>query len=105
MSSRFLNFLTIPIAKKSAYAYMTAISLFVALALPMRLTAQAQYEVVDMGIFGGPQGQPQHHHYKLIEVGRKSYINGFDYYGPVQNLNAAGTLIGWADTDTPDPYC
>lgn len=53
-------------------------------------------------------GQPKHHHYKLIDLGTfggpRSYINGFDYYGPVQNLNARGTLIGWADTNTPDPY-
>src|SRR6516225_7291466 len=51
------------------------------------------------------QNEPaRHHHYKLIDMGLKSYINGFDYYGPVQNLNASGTLIGWADTNTPDPY-
>ena len=51
-----------------------------------------------------PAKPAQHHHYKLIDMGLKSYINGFEYYGPVQNLNAHGTLIGWADTNTPDPY-
>jgi probable HAF family extracellular repeat protein len=46
----------------------------------------------------------KHHHYKLIDMGLKSYINGFDYYAPVHNLNPSGTLIGWADTNTPDPF-
>jgi len=35
---------------------MTAITLFAALALPIPLTAQPQYNVIDMGTFGGPQG-------------------------------------------------
>lgn len=50
------------------------------------------------------EGPAKHHHYKLIDMGLTNYINGFDYYGPVQNLNARGTLIGWADTNMPDPY-
>jgi probable HAF family extracellular repeat protein len=58
----------------------------------------------------GQEGQPKHHHYKLIEPatfgGPGSRINGFIYSGfsSVQDLNSTGTLIGWADTSTPDPY-
>jgi len=50
----------------------------------------------------------RHHHYKLIDMGTfggpESYINGFEYGGPLYNLNSAGTLAGWADTSLPDPY-
>jgi probable HAF family extracellular repeat protein len=63
---------------------------FIVMAVSLQLVAQEQHAT--------------HHHYKLIEVGPRSYINGFEYYGPVQNLNTQGTLIGWADTNTPDPY-
>jgi len=63
---------------------------FIVMAVSLQLAAQQQHAT--------------HHHYKLIEVGPRSYINGFEYYGPVQNLNARGILIGWADTNTPDPY-
>jgi hypothetical protein len=52
-----------------------------------------------------------HHHYKLINVGTfggpQNYINGDDllvpYIGSSQDINNAGTLIGWADTSTLDP--
>lgn len=54
------------------------------------------------------QERAKHHHYKLIDLGTfggpESYINGFEYSGPLNNLNNAGTLAGWADTTTPDPY-
>jgi probable HAF family extracellular repeat protein len=82
MSSRFLNFLTIPIVKKSVSAYMTAIGLFAALALPMRLTAQAQYKVVDMGTFGGAQGF---------------------FTEQVEIINNQGAISGYLDTSTADP--
>jgi probable HAF family extracellular repeat protein len=46
---------------------------------------------------------PEHHHYKLVDVGTfggpTSYFsNGFDGL-----LNNHGTAAGWADTPTPDP--
>ncbi|HXM59743.1 MAG TPA: hypothetical protein VN950_02735 [Terriglobales bacterium] len=68
---------------------------FFPIAIALQLTAQADhawhnhYKLIDMGTFGGPQ----------------SYMNGFEYGGPVQNVNDAGTLIGWADTQKLDPYC
>jgi probable HAF family extracellular repeat protein len=54
-----------------------------------------------------------HHHYKLIDLetfgGPESYINGYDllvpYFGDAQDVNNAGTLVGWADTSKVDPYC
>ena len=53
----------------------------------------------------------QHHHYKLIEIGTfggpSSYFNNF-YAGPFFDsgtvLIKRGTLAGWADTSTPDPF-
>jgi probable HAF family extracellular repeat protein len=45
------------------------------------------YVVINMGTFGGPN----------------SRINGFEYSGSVENINNAGTLIGWADTAMQDP--
>jgi probable HAF family extracellular repeat protein len=73
-------------------------SAIIACALPMR--------------FHGQEKNLGHHHYKLIDLGTfggpLNYINGNDllvpYMGPAQNVNDAGTLIGWADTSTSDPY-
>lgn len=54
------------------------------------------------------QEHAKHHHYKLIDLGTfggpQSYINGFEYGGPLHNLSNAGTLAGWADTSALDPY-
>jgi hypothetical protein len=54
------------------------------------------------------QEHAKHHHYKLIDLGTfggsQSYINGFEYGGPLHNLNNAGMLAGWADTSALDPY-
>ena len=74
---------------------ITAITLFAALAVPIRLAAQEQqqqdqnkehtrYKLVDLGTFGGPASY---------------FPNGFDGF-----LNNHGTAAGWADTSTPDPY-
>jgi probable HAF family extracellular repeat protein len=68
--------------KKNLSTYIKAITLLAALALPMRLVAQARYNVIDMGTFGGPQGF-------LFEQ--------------TQVLNNQGVLTGWLDTSTPDP--
>jgi probable HAF family extracellular repeat protein len=69
---------------------------FAALAIPMRIHGQEE--------------KGWHHHYKLIEPatfgGPGSLINGFLYstFSSIQDLNNAGTVTGWADTSTPDPY-
>ncbi|HYK34510.1 hypothetical protein [Alloacidobacterium sp.] len=46
---------------------------------------QPRYRLIDLGTFGGPAGYLQ---------------NGFDGI-----LNNHGTLVGWANTSTPDPLC
>ncbi|MGB8440046.1 MAG: hypothetical protein WCE26_11695 [Candidatus Acidiferrales bacterium] len=69
---------------------------FAALAIPMRIHGQEE--------------KGWHHHYKLIEPatfgGPGSRINGFVYstFSSIQDLNNAGTVTGWADTSTADPY-
>jgi probable HAF family extracellular repeat protein len=71
----------------------------IALAIPAGLAAQNKhdhnkpymhhhYAVIDMGTFGGP----------------RSYVSGFIFMGPTQNLNNRGTLSGWSNTAAPDPY-
>lgn len=70
---------------------ITAMTLFGALAIPVRLAAQEEqqdkqqprYKVVDMGTFGGSD----------------SSVNG-----PAVIINNRGTAIGSADTSVPDPF-
>jgi probable HAF family extracellular repeat protein len=86
------------IMKKNLILYMVVLTLLAVLAIPAQLAAQDK-----------PDHKHLHHHYKLIDMGTfggpKSYINGFEYMGVVQNLNNAGTLTGWADRSKVDPYC
>jgi probable HAF family extracellular repeat protein len=81
--------------KKNLAMHITALALLAALAIPVQLAAQ------------GAQAN-KHHHYKLIDMGTfggtESYINGYEYTGPLQNINNAGTITGWADTAEVDPY-
>jgi probable HAF family extracellular repeat protein len=64
----------------------TAITLFAALAMPVRLAAQEhlRYKLVDLGTLGGPQS-----------FGDAGHGAG--------NINNGGTAVGVADTATPDP--
>lgn len=86
---------------KNLATYIPALTLLAVLAIPVQLAAQNSadhknwrhhYKLIDMGTFGGPQ----------------NYINGGDilvpYLGNGQDVNNVGTLAGWADTSTPDPY-
>src|SRR5215472_2714328 len=74
---------------------ITAMTLFAALAIPVGLTAQEQqpnkpqtrYKLIDLGTFGGPTSYVV---VNSIQVGTV--------------LNNRGTVAGWADTSTPDPY-
>jgi probable HAF family extracellular repeat protein len=69
--------------KNNLSAYITAITLFVAPAIPSQLLAQQpRYKLVDMGTFGGPQGY----------LSEESQI-----------LNNQGTVAGFLDTSTTDP--
>ena len=71
---------------------VTLITLCVALLLPSASSAQEQ--------------KKEHHHYKLIDLGTlggpQSYVNMPNGYAPV--LNNRGTVAGWADTSTLDPF-
>ncbi len=74
-------------SRTSCITCITAMTLFAALATPARLAAQHHhYKLIDLGTFGGPQ----------------SYVNTFLPQNPV--LNNRGTVAGWADTSTPDPF-
>ena len=71
-------------------------TLFAALAIPVRLRLAAQEQPQEQG--------KEHTRYKLIDLGTfggpASYFsNGFDGI-----LNNRGTAVGWADTSTPDPF-
>ena len=84
--------------KSRTLTFVTAITLFAALAITGQLAAQEQgkehlrYKLVDLGTFGGPQ----------------SYMagsNGVNMPAAVnQILNNRGTAVGWADTSTLDPF-
>jgi probable HAF family extracellular repeat protein len=71
-------------------AYIAAITLITGLAIPAQLSAQQpSYKLIDVGTFGGPQ----------------SYLNdGNDGNNSATALSNRGTLAGWADTPTPDPF-
>jgi probable HAF family extracellular repeat protein len=73
--------------------FLTTITLFTALAMPVRLAAQDKqsrtndnkhhhYQLIDMGTFGGPQSGTQ---------------------DELKVLNSRGMVAGGADTSTPDP--
>src|SRR6266705_5198992 len=70
---------------------ITAITVFAALAIPVRLAAQGhiRYKVVDVGTLGGPN----------------SSLPGSFFEGiATESLSGAGTFAGQADTATPDPF-
>jgi probable HAF family extracellular repeat protein len=75
-----------------------AFTLLAALAIPVRLAA---------GTVGPQKDGNKHHRYRLVDVGTfggpTSFLN--DGFPPIsQDLNNRGTVVGIADTSTPDPY-
>jgi probable HAF family extracellular repeat protein len=56
------------------------------LALAKKLTQHHHYQLIDMGTFGGPQ----------------SWVSG-GFEGPFATINAAGTVVGAADTSDSNP--
>jgi len=82
---------------------ITAIALFAALPVPVRLAAQDKQE----------HRNGQHHHYQLIDIGtfggpnsgfQESFLDFFMTGAPVQVLSNQETAIANADTSTPDPF-
>jgi probable HAF family extracellular repeat protein len=82
--------------KSAKLLRIAAITLFAALAIPLGLAAQDNrdhhhryhhYKLIDLGTFGGP------HSYVAINNIQVSRI-----------LNSPGSIAGWADTSTPDPF-
>jgi probable HAF family extracellular repeat protein len=73
---------------KSRFLCFTAITLFVALAMPVRLAAQEQ-----------ANARP---HYKFVELGTLGGPNS-SFTGQAYVLNNSGVAVGTADTSTPDP--
>jgi probable HAF family extracellular repeat protein len=84
--------------KSGTLMFVTSTTLFAALAIP--LGAQDNHN------------HHKHHHYHLIDLGTfggpESYLagsNGVTSPGAVnQVLNNQGTVVGWADTSTLDPF-
>jgi probable HAF family extracellular repeat protein len=84
--------------KSGTLMSVTSTTLFVALAIPLAAQGnhnhhkQHHYHLIDLGTFGGPS----------------SYLatsNGVTSPGAVnQVLNNQGTVVGWGDTSTPDPF-
>lgn len=77
-------------AQSRVLTWFTAMTVFIALAIPIRLAAQEQqeqkaprYTLIDLGTFGGP--------------------NAFQV-GTGRSVNSQGAAIGGADLPIPDPY-
>ncbi|MGH9774993.1 MAG: hypothetical protein ACRD50_08615 [Candidatus Acidiferrales bacterium] len=73
-------------------ATIIAITLFAALAVPVRLAAQDKAQ----------EKSASHHHYKLIDMGTLGGPNS-SVTEAAQVVNAGGRFAGGADTVTPDP--
>ena len=82
--------------KFKAWTGITAMIVIAALANCVRLAAQGEatnfrhYKLVDLGTFGGPS----------------SYLAGSNGVNDAVNrvLNNRGTVVGWGDTSTLDPF-
>ncbi len=76
--------------------HLTFSMMMLALAFPVVCSAQESQV----------QGKPQHHHYKLVDLGTFGGPNSFYFSSPVvQSVNNRGTVAGAADTSLPDPTC
>ena len=70
---------------------MTTLTLLATLTIPLHVSAQQHhYQVIDLGTFGGPS----------------SYLAGSNAGNDAVNqvLNNRGTVAGWGDTSSLDPY-
>jgi probable HAF family extracellular repeat protein len=81
--------------KSRTCTWMTVVSMFAALAMPVGVPAQ-----------DNPSPNHKHHQYKLIDIGTlggpASYYSAAGFGSQV--LNDRGTVTGYGDTPLPDPY-
>jgi len=74
-----------------------AATLFVALALPVRLAAQVLEDQKEQNA--------AHHHYKFVDMGTLGGPQSYNESGPPENIiNARGAAALGADTSVPDPF-
>src|ERR1700688_1002682 len=89
--------------KRKFSTWTTAISLLAAVVIPVCLAAQEQakhrhYKLIDMGTFGGPQS-----YFNSLNL-TDAFGFGTVFYNLAQVRNSQGVFVGFADTNTPDPY-
>src|SRR5215469_320245 len=85
---------------KKTFTVSIAVTTFFGALLPVHLAAQ---EV--------SAGEAKHHHYKLIDIGTfggpQSFVNpgsGNESQNYTMVLNNGGSVTGWAESSTPDPF-
>lgn len=61
-------------------------------------TPHHHYRVIDIGTFGGPQS-----YFNDLNL-TDAFLFNTVFYGFAEVLNGNGTLVGFADTPTPDPF-
>ena len=80
--------------KSRTWMWITVVSLFAALAIPVCAAAQDN---------PSPHHRSRHHQYKLIDLGTfggpNSYVPSLEV-----SINSQGTVIMQADTNIPDPF-
>jgi probable HAF family extracellular repeat protein len=79
--------------KSEKLMYITAMTLLVALAIPVSLAAQEHHK--------------KHHKYNLVDIGTFGGPNmNFNFFSPTDHLlGSNGMVTGGADTTTVDPLC
>src|SRR5580704_9480196 len=81
--------------RSRAWMWMTVVSLFATLAMPVGMAAQDN---------PSQERKSKHHQYKLVDLGTFGGPNSYYFSVPVgQNLNNRGTVVAGADTPLPDP--
>lgn len=84
--------------KSKTFTFATTLSLLATLAIPVYLAAQDT---------ATQNHAPKHHHYKLIDLGTLGGPNSSVTFGGYtsKTLDSQGTVVGFSDTSTTDPYC
>ena len=80
--------------KSRTWMWMTVVSLFAALAMPVGMAAQDN---------PSQDHKSKHHKYKLYDVGTFGGL-GSNFAESQALFNKSGTLVGYAETAIPDPY-